>query len=157
MRRASGYRAELYDDVACLGSCDLGTGTKVPVVTGAVVSGIDFALDRLGGISGTLTDAGSGDPIVGERVEIYDCVRNLRKHPPTPTATGSYLADRSGRGNLLCPDQYRRSYIDELYDDLPCESGCIATSGNAVSGLPRHDDHGHRLRAWRRTARSPAR
>jgi len=128
---ASGYRAELYDDVPCASSCNVTTGTQVPVVIGAHVAGIDFALDHLGALSGTLTEAGTGDPIQGARVEIYNSTGSYEGSAYTNSA-GTYL-----RQSLAADTYYvltsTSGYSDELYDDLPCDTGCTATSGTPVA------------------------
>src|SRR4029453_16102186 len=60
--RAAGYFNELYDDIECasLDGCDMGPGTPIAVTTGLMTSGIDFALDRAGSLSGRVTDKASG-------------------------------------------------------------------------------------------------
>jgi hypothetical protein len=47
-------------------------GTPVMVTLNTTTSGIDFALERLGVISGTVTEAATGDPIPSARVNIWD-------------------------------------------------------------------------------------
>ena len=128
---ASGYQGEIYDDVPCLDGCSVTTGTLVPVAIGAQVSGIDFALDRLGAISGTLTDEGTGDPIAGARVAVYDDSGSFGGSSYTDAA-GTYLQQNLPPGNFYVLTD-TTSHSDELYDDMPCDSGCAVTTGTPVA------------------------
>ena len=60
-----GYVDELYDNIPCVG-CDVTVGTKVQLTAGATTAGVNFALAKGGGgpaIAGTVTRAGTGDPL----------------------------------------------------------------------------------------------
>ncbi len=132
------YRDELYDDLPCPGGvpagCDPTSGTPVVVQMDAVTSGIDFALDRLGGVEGTVTDAVSGDPIRFEPLQLFDSAGQL-------VTTGSTDSLGEYRLSGLDPGGYfvvalAADYFAELYDDLPCPggvpAGCDPTSGTVV-------------------------
>jgi hypothetical protein len=124
------YFDELYDNVPCSEGCDVTTGTPVVVSLNTTTSGIDFALDRLGAISGSLTDAATGDPIswatvvvwddTGSRID-YGCVDSSGGYTVAGLATGTYF---------VTTDTYH--YIDELYDDVSCPEGCDVTTGTPV-------------------------
>jgi hypothetical protein len=87
--QSSFYQNEIYGGVPCLGFCDASTaltaGTPVTVTLGATTPGIDFDLQSLGGISGTVTDASSATPISAVTVYAY---RNV----------GDGKAKEAGRG-----------------------------------------------------------
>ncbi len=133
------HRDELYDDLPCPGDipwdCDPTTGTPTAVEEGLTTAGIDFALDRLGAIAGTVTETLTGDPIDGLRVEI---------RRQNGSWVGSAYSGASGEyllGGLL-PDTYVAStdsyrYADELYDDVPCPDGlpygCDAEDGTPIT------------------------
>jgi protocatechuate 3,4-dioxygenase beta subunit len=132
------HRDELYDDLPCPGGvpagCDPTTGTPVSVQIDAVTSGIDFALDRLGGVSGTVTDAVSGDPLRFEPLQLFDSGGQL-------VTTGSTDSLGEYRFSGLEPGGYfvvalAGDYFAELYDDLPCPggvpAGCDPTTGTVV-------------------------
>jgi hypothetical protein len=125
------YFDELYDDVACPEGCDVTTGTPVVVSLNATTSGIDFALNRLGAISGSLTEAVTGDPISYAKVRIWDdtgsrigyvCTDSSGSYTVTGLATGTYYLTTNT--NL---------YFDELYDDVSCPEGCDVTTGTPVA------------------------
>ncbi len=129
-----GFRNELYDDLPCPGgSCDPTTGTPVVVDPGETVAGIDFALDRLGAISGTVIEAGTGVPIGTGSVWVYDEAGHF-------TRDGFLESDGSYRVNDLEPGTYfavaiTDNHLDELYDDAgPCPFGeCEVTTGTPIA------------------------
>ncbi len=129
---------ELYDDVPCPGGapygCDPRTGTPVAVSVNSTTPGIDFVLDRLGAVSGTVTDAATGDPISGIRVEIYDSGGSHIVSDHTD-ASGTYRAGGLPAGTCFAvAESY--DFADELYDDIPCPGGaywgCDATTGTPI-------------------------
>jgi len=135
------HRNEIYDDHPCLGySCDVTVGDKVAVAAGATTSGVDFALDRLGSLSGTLTDDATGMPLVSRRVEVYDPLYYYE-------ASGYTASDGSYRFGGLQPDSYyvatdTYDYLNEVYDDVPCTDGCDLASGTPVAVALNNDASG---------------
>lgn len=132
------YLGELYDDLPCPGgfppACDLTTGTPVPAQVDVVTSDIDFALERLGSIRGTVTDAATGEPVRFQSVAAYDAngfshtfasTDSLGRYELFPLEPGDYFV-------VARSDQH----FAELYDDLPCPdgppAGCDPTTGTAV-------------------------
>ncbi|MGD2114543.1 MAG: carboxypeptidase regulatory-like domain-containing protein [Acidobacteriota bacterium] len=128
--QAGDYQDELYDDVPYEGGDDVTVGTQLAVTSGSTLSGIDFALSRLGAIEGTVTDQGSGEPLPAVRVVSYDAGGDYGRTDYTD-ADGVYRI-----GSLLSGTHTVRTdtddYRDELYDDIPCGSGCDVTVGAAV-------------------------
>lgn len=58
---------ELWDDLPCEPFCSVTSGTQIVVGT-SDVGGVDFALARLGAITGAVVEAGSGLPLAGVTV-----------------------------------------------------------------------------------------
>lgn len=135
----SGFAAEIWQEVQCplsiLGPnfCHPNLGT--PVTVGSVpVTGVNFTLTPTGGLSGSLTDHGTGAGIDG-RVDVW-----------TSTGAGvdSVYTGFSGVFTLsgLPPGTYYltssnfEGYIDELWSDLPClggpPAGCKVRRGTPV-------------------------
>lgn len=76
------YRDQLFLGVDCQGlACDFADPSAVPVTisAGSVTTGVDFSLNLGHRISGTVTDAVSGDPLPNRNVEVF-------------TSTGARLA-----------------------------------------------------------------
>jgi len=124
------YQPEIYDDVPCPNTCDVTAGTPVTVSYNGTTSGIDFALLRLGTISGTVTDASSGAPVSGARLDAYN---------PFNSLTGSALTDVNGQYTLVAlpSDDYTvvavsDSHRDEVYDDMPCGPSCDPKAGDPI-------------------------
>ena len=126
---SSGYLNELYHDILCT-SCTVTNGTPVSVALGETTSGIDFALSQGGRISGTVTDA-TGLPLQNVDVQVYDSQRNYVTGERTDS-DGHYTTT----SGLLAGSYYARtynsaSYVDELYEDIPCAQ-CVVTSGTPI-------------------------
>lgn len=128
---ASNHQNELYDDIPCQVSCDVTTGVQLAILDGATLSGVDFALDPFGEMIGTLTEATTGDPIVGEPVWVHS----------SPSSNGDSLGYTDSNGTYrigsLAPGSYlvrtsTDAYRDEIYDDIPCEPYCDISAGAAV-------------------------
>ncbi len=62
-----GYRSEYYDDTTTMSDAD-----PVNVALGATLNNIDATLDRLGAITGTVTDAATGSTVTGGTVYAFN-------------------------------------------------------------------------------------
>jgi hypothetical protein len=127
----SGYQAELYDDIPCPSGCTVTTGTQVAISGGTIASGTDFALDRLGAIAGTLTEEGTGDPIAGQRVTVYDGSGNYEGQAYTQSG-GTYQFSSLQAGSYFVRTA-TDSHVNEVYNDISCVTGCDPTTGTPVS------------------------
>ncbi|MCP4664665.1 MAG: hypothetical protein GY856_55485 [bacterium] len=134
-----GYRDELYDDLPCpaggAGGCHPTTGKPIAVRIDSTTSDIDFALDRLGAISGTVTDAVTGDPIPFIDVEIRDA-GGFSAGSAQSDSSGNYTVGGLGAGTYFATTSNYSEYVDELYDNLPClwgaYDGCDPTTGTPI-------------------------
>jgi hypothetical protein len=129
-----GYINKIWNNLSCSAICDVNNLTPV-VVTGAAVSGIDFALDSGGGrISGTITSS-SGLPIAGALVYFIDSGQNVPFSTATTDAAGHYTSDGgSVTGNVFVITQNGQGYQDEGYNNHKCTlSGCGGTPGDTVA------------------------
>lgn len=125
-----GYLTEIYDDVSCPDTCDPTTGTQVVVASGAMVTGIDFALDRLGTVTGTVKDATTGAPLSGQGVRAYSELGSSRGRVYT-ASDGTYETYGLSAGTYYVRTE-TSDYQDRLYDDIACELSCDVTSGTPV-------------------------
>jgi len=132
-----GYVDQLYDGISCpddIYSCDLDLGTPVAVDVNVTASGVDFQLDRLGAVTGTVTDA-AGDPVPYARVEVWDGAGDFVRDDYTD-GVGEYRIERLRPGSHFVGTDTDSELLDELYDDLPCPGGlavgCDPTTGDPV-------------------------
>jgi protocatechuate 3,4-dioxygenase beta subunit len=150
-----GYRRLAWPNIPCEGfSCDNTVGTPVVVAAGVPVTGIDFALQPGGGISGTVRRASDSSAIAGISVvalaEDGDTWRST-----TTDASGAFQI------NGLAPGRYRLfsfgapgaipGLMNEVFNNQPCgASDCewipadwiTVTAGAVVSGRDLNLDAG---------------
>jgi 5-hydroxyisourate hydrolase-like protein (transthyretin family) len=133
-----GYVTELFDDIPCTVAfgCDWASGTPIAVAIGAVTSGIDFALDKGGTISGRVTGSDSGAGIPGVFVYVFDAVSTVVMSLAYTDADGRYQAlDGLPTGTYwLRVFAGDAGYLDEGYDNIPCDNRCSIPLG--VTAVP---------------------
>ncbi len=122
--------AEVYPDAVCSMGCDVwNVGSPIAVGAGATTAGIDVALAAGITVSGTVTDL-AAVPLAGVTVSVH-----------ASSGFGSVYAqtDASGAWSTpegLLPGTYfartASAYLDELWNDLPCEPFCTVTSGTPI-------------------------
>lgn len=122
------YQSEIYDDVPCTGACDVTAGTPVATDTGVTTTGVDFALRRLGSISGRVTHAVTGSPLSGISVRAYD-PSGYWIESGYSGSDGTYEIEGIPTGSYRVGTENSGGYRDEMYDDLPCGIPCNRTSG----------------------------
>ena len=126
-----GYLDELHDDLPCAhGACVPAAGTPIAVATSMNTTGIDFALDLGGAISGTVTEVAHGEPVWGQ-VRIWDSAGVEVDDPYTQD--GGYRVGGLSTGVYFVTSDTWGEWADELYDDLPCEPSCDPTAGTPVA------------------------
>ncbi|MCG6964785.1 MAG: carboxypeptidase-like regulatory domain-containing protein, partial [Acidobacteria bacterium] len=124
------YVNELYDDIACSSSCDPTTGTPVTVTPGQITTGIDFALEPTGAISGLVTESGSGDPICSSQLTAFDST-GTEIAMATSSCDGSYEIEGLPGGSYFVTAT-EASHRGQLYDGLPCYDSCDPTAGTPI-------------------------
>jgi hypothetical protein len=130
----AGFIDELYDNITWAGG-DVTTGTPVAVTTGITTPGINFALVQGGGgFSGTVTDAGTGLPLVGIQVQVYGSNGFFMKSQNTNTS-GQYTLTGLPAGNYFSRTNVTntQAYVNELYNNKPCHPSCNVTTGTAIA------------------------
>lgn len=127
----AGYIPEVFNNVWCKWYCDYWLGTSIAVAEGVVTSGINFALERYGRISGMVRDASNGSPVEGAVVRVYDGLGYFYQQALTDV-TGAYTADQLIPGSYFLVAE-SEAHVDQLYQGLPCEDyQCNPTAGTAV-------------------------
>ena len=135
LAEATGYGLEFWDNVPCPGACPTllapQLGAPVTLTAGQIVTGRNFTLERVtSGISGTVTHGGSGHPVVGANVRVFDAAgRHVN--------TGGVLD--SGRytvpvppGTYYLSSQAFQTFADEAFDNIPCREDCTPANTNAA-------------------------
>lgn len=130
------HRTKLFDDIACpLGpptGCNPTSGTPVTVHLNAEVSGITFELDRLGSISGSVTDAQLGTVLDYPIVSIWNQAGELVA--VTQQYSGGWHQTGLEPGSYTVTAEHPL-YQTGLYDGIACApapSGCDPTNGTPV-------------------------
>jgi len=126
-----GYLEEMWDDHACDGACEPVDGDTIDVTAGLTVDEIDFELDGGGRISGTIASS-LGGAISGARIDVFDTTGALVTSAD-PAGDGSWITEAglvAGSCFLLTENWW--GFIDELWQDIPCTSGCTVTDGTPV-------------------------
>ncbi len=130
------YVEELYDDIHCrFGDCSVFDGSPIEVRLGVEVDGIDFALDRGATLTGTIADSVNDEPIPEARVVTRDAQEVVSGVGMTDE-TGLYSIDRVPRGPQTVQTVGTTSFLDELFDDIPCPfSECPRSLGTVVEAV----------------------
>lgn len=123
------YRDEMYDDVPCGSACDTTMGAVVTVQSKLETAGIDFALDRLGSISGSVRSAASG-ALLGSYAYLLDTAGGTVAWTDAYSGFFELEAVNPGTYYLVArEDSYSGTYQDEVYPDVPCQPDCDVTEG----------------------------
>ncbi|MEQ1870623.1 MAG: carboxypeptidase regulatory-like domain-containing protein [Vicinamibacterales bacterium] len=122
---------KLYNNLPCLGLCDVTAGTPVTVASGATTSNINFALTLGGRISGRVTLNGTF-ALSALTVEVYTAGGQLVSSGVTD-AFGRYTTvNGMASGTYYVKTSNRVGYLDELFGGAPCVGVCAVTSGTPV-------------------------
>jgi hypothetical protein len=127
--------SEIHDGIPATGILDdVFEGTPVHVVVDDPTPSVGFGLAVAGSIEGTVTEQGTGTPIAGAFVEVYDG-EGTRVLSGNSTGSGTYTLSGvpSGTYFATCSDP-SRTHVLELWDevDLPCPP-CDVTTGTPIT------------------------
>lgn len=127
---------EAWDDLPCSVSCLPLAGDPVAVAVDATTEGIDFALDKRGGIEGVVTDAQSGLPVASAGVSIFDAAGNYQGNGQVHNGSYSLTAVRPGTYKVIAAGPNHQGV---LYDGIDCPSvppSCSLDLGTDVVVAP---------------------
>ncbi|NJL29784.1 MAG: hypothetical protein HC897_18780 [Thermoanaerobaculia bacterium] len=133
---SSHFATELYAELPCPRSeCEETVGTPIAVALETTTPGIDFTLDRLGLITGTVSDAFRGTPVDFLDVLLWSSEGELLDNLE-PDSLGRYVFDGLGSGTYYVATSSIGSYADEVWAGLPCPDGglgdCDPTLGTPI-------------------------
>jgi len=128
------YIEELYNDIPCAPSCTITSGTPIAVSGTATTNNINFALSPGGAIAGTVTDAGTGNPLQSVSVQVYTSSGSFIRLAST-NAMGAYTVSGLPPGTYFARTATSSNVNnqDELYNNIPCTPTCTITSGTPIS------------------------
>ncbi len=133
---ALGFVNKLYTNSLCPGNgCNVLTGTPITATASTTTSGINFALDAGGRISGTVTNATSTLPLQNVNVQIFNAVGVSLGNAPATDASGNYTSFGLPAGTYYVRTGNGIGLVDELYNNITCLANfsCPATSGTPVT------------------------
>jgi len=147
------YMPQWYGGDNGAGSCSLSSGAEV--TKEAVTSGIDFALDAGGIISGTVYESDGATPIEGVKVTAHlNACGGSRYGEATTDAAGAYIMQGLPAGTFkvrACPECDNLDYLNEWYDGSDGTFDCSQAAdvpvvmGQATSGIDLQVDVGGRI------------
>jgi hypothetical protein len=113
----------LYPQVDCASDCLAELGLGGLVTLGASDGSVALAMDLHGypALSGRLTDAGSGDPIVNIGVFLLSASTLVTAYSAASNAAGNYRFEAIAPGSYLVRFTSPH-HVDEVHDNVPCHS-----------------------------------
>lgn len=124
------YVEQVYAGVPCHACRPETSGTPIEVAPGAVTSGIDFALDAGGSLSGRVTSAVDGSPIAGT-VHAHTLDGHPAKSAATD-ATGRYTIPGLAPGRYAVRTETAAGFVDRVHD----RQWCVGTACDVTTGTP---------------------
>ncbi|MCG6117475.1 MAG: carboxypeptidase regulatory-like domain-containing protein [Aquimonas sp.] len=127
-----GYVDQAYNGLACpYGSCGITTGSGITVgATGT--SGIDFALQPGASLTGIITRSTGGLPIPGVEVRAFNSAGRLAGVGRS-SARGTWRIAGLSPGNYFVSTSNNQGFLNEVYNDLPCEPFCNPVGGSPIA------------------------
>ncbi len=126
---------QLYSGVSCVNACSIFTNTGATPVTvnpGATTSGIDFALQRGGAITGTIIAAVPNVPLSGVGAAVFNSA-GVSMGTFTTNASGVYTTTGLPPGTYYVRTTNSNTYINQLWQGQSCPlTACIPTSGTPI-------------------------
>ncbi len=136
---------EVFDNISCPMPAGCGTltanelGTRIVVAAGSVTSGVNFALDPVGTVTGRVTDAATGAPLAGVEVDLRTRFgRGVATAVATSNASGVFTFSGLGPGTYTVFTNGRtpaKTHADIIFGGLLCLASCSENTA-LDSGTP---------------------
>ena len=139
------YQRELYNNIPCYFSgCDRGTGNAVALNAQENRLGVNFLLEKGGKISGTVTDATTGLPILATspvelQVEFYNNIEQvvgsafIKSDGTYTSARAVPVGTYSARTGSMFQGQLLHPYVNQKYSGIDCAGlACDLSATNIV-------------------------
>lgn len=129
---APGFLDKAYDGVPCAFSC-AGTLTPILVTSPLTATGINFALDPAGAVSGTVTDESTTLPVPGVEVLVFTATGVL-VWAGESAADGTYAVTGlpTGPYKAVASKYSYPSYVPEVWNNHVCVGDCDPSVGNPI-------------------------
>src|SRR5262249_41853872 len=121
--RAPLYINKIYNNILCQPYCAVADGTPIAITSGVNISTINFALEKGGSISGTVTDAATNLPIPNAPVYINEYSFNATSGMTYSDGSGNFIAGGLFSGTFYAyVDNFSgaEAYFGEIYDNILC-------------------------------------
>jgi RHS repeat-associated protein len=128
---ASGYEVQYYN-----GKNKLSEATSIAVAGGSVTEGVDAALQSLGSITGTVTDAATHAAVSGVTVCSY--TESSTQTCTVTNGSGQYTISGLTAGNYTIGFYPGQAYLSQFYDGKPTlnkATKLTVSQGAAVTGI----------------------
>lgn len=130
-----GGPTQLYNGVACGSGCVVTSGTPISVPGGSTVSGIDFVFQvPETGVSGTVYDAATGQPIQGVLIQAYEGTSTYSHRSTYTDALGGFrMIDVYPSYTYRFTATKGAPYLPKVYGGADCVGTCNLAGGTAVT------------------------
>ncbi|HET8674290.1 MAG TPA: carboxypeptidase-like regulatory domain-containing protein, partial [Blastocatellia bacterium] len=128
---SQGFIDKLYNNITCA-PCNPTSGTPITVTGTSTTSGINFALNAGGRISGNVTDASSAAAIANVNVDIFNSTGAFVTSGFTDGAGNYTTGNGLVSGSYFARTNNSSGYVNKLYNNITCVS-CNVTSGTPIS------------------------
>lgn len=132
------FRNEVFDGIPCLNTfcptANVLAGTPIAVSSGASTTA-NFALSKADGLTGAITDAATGLPLVGVTVSVYHSPSGVFAGSTTSNASGAFFVRGLPNGTYVAYTSNSLGYRNEIYNNVPCATNCSSAIALA-SGTP---------------------
>ncbi len=128
---------QIWEGIPCSGEypedCDLSEAVPITVEPETEIN-INFSLDRLGKVSGSVHSSATGLPLEGSFVRLFDSTgQNIATG--AADASGHYEIFRVWPGSAYIATDVPSTYINELFDNISCPQG-IPDGCDPLTGSP---------------------
>ena len=133
----AGYMDELYLEQDCPG-CDVTSGTAIPVAAGAESPNVDFTLASGASVSGTVSEAGTGERIYTGFVDLFNAGGGF-VDSSLLNGLGEYIVFSTVPDGTYFARTDVAGYVDRLYGGIDCPGDCDVTVGTPIviaGGVP---------------------
>ena len=130
--RFEGYVSQIYAGISCVIDCRLQDATPIRVAARQTAGGIDFALQPLRGvITGRVTNAATGQPIIGVQVHAEARAAAFTLFSATTNAAGEFRIENliPATYSVYANTSAAPGFVAEIFSDIPntCASNAFAS------------------------------